>query len=191
MIPSTISILKKNSKEFLQKQLHRAQNKIKKRKKTKSRLSKHKTKILKPSSPKLHMHMHKRVDFKNSATKDSLQTSSIQTHLKDKTSLQNSQSNEILYSKLESYKKYTPLISALPKNLPNAPTIAERIRAAKRLHMTRRDLTEQKIIRNILMHNDPGDIQNFEVLYVTNKQDRAKEDYKSRNQLPSIHHATQ
>ena len=114
---------------------------------------------------------------------------------KTKIYLFSSQSNEALHSNLDNLKKYKPLISALPHNMASPPTIAERIRAATRLHMTRRDITEQRIMRNILMHNDPRDLQNFEVLYITNKQKRAENDdkytIKSRNQFPSIHHATQ
>ena len=115
---------------------------------------------------------------------------------------------------------HKPLVSALPRNLPSPPTIAERIRAAKRQHMTRRDLTEQKIMRNVClknlqlqnpkkvipssayknmllkdqMHSNPNDLDNFEVLYISNKQLRAKENeiYRenSRNNFPHIHHAT-
>ena len=63
-------------------------------------------------------------------------------------------------------------MTALPRNLSSPPNIAERIRAAKRLHMTRREMTEQKIVKNIILHNDPSDIQNFEVLYISNKNNR-------------------
>ena len=70
------------------------------------------------------------------------------------------------YDNIEQFK---PLCTALPMSMPQPPTIADRIRAAKRLHMTRRDMTEQKIIKNIMIHNDPSDMQNFEVLYVSNK----------------------
>lgn len=140
--------------------------------------------------------MHKRVGFKEFSDKKTMQIDRGDTNKSDRISIQGSQSNEILISRVDSYKKFKPLISALPQNLTSPPTIAERIRAAKRLHMTRRDITEQKIIRNILMHNDPGDLQNFEVLYVANKQSRMltenvyQQDYdsKSRNQLPSISH---
>lgn len=72
----------------------------------------------------------------------------------------------------EDCKKYKPLCTALPGNLKAPPTIAERIRAAKRLHMTRRDMTEQKIIKNIMLHNDPADVQNFEVLYISTKNEK-------------------
>lgn len=68
--------------------------------------------------------------------------------------------------------KYKPLQPALPRSMVHPPNIADRIRAAKRLHMTRRDMTEQKIIKNIAMHNDPADIQNFEVLYISNKNEK-------------------
>jgi hypothetical protein len=67
--------------------------------------------------------------------------------------------------------KYKPLGPALPSSMIAPPNIADRIRAAKRLHMTRRDMTEQRIIKNIAMHNNPSDIQNFEVLYISNKND--------------------
>lgn len=72
----------------------------------------------------------------------------------------------------DSFNIYKPLCPALPKGLAQAPSIADRIRAAKRLHMTRRDMTEQKIIKNIMMHNDPADVQNFEVLYISSKNER-------------------
>lgn len=68
--------------------------------------------------------------------------------------------------------KYKPLQPALPSSMIAPPNIADRIRAAKRLHMTRRDMTEQKIIKNIAMHNNPADIQNFEVLYISNKNEK-------------------
>ncbi|CAI2378645.1 unnamed protein product [Moneuplotes crassus] len=71
----------------------------------------------------------------------------------------------------ESVAKFKPLCTALPTSLPKLPNIAERIRAAKRLHMTRRDMTEQKIVKNIIAHNDPSDVQNFEVLYISNKNE--------------------
>lgn len=140
--------------------------------------------------------MHKRVGLKDSAIKRTIQVERKPTQKSDKTILQGSQSNELIHSNLDHYKKYKPVISALPKDIGNTPNIAERIRAAKRLHMTRRDITEQKIIRNIYMHNDPSDVQNFEVLYVTNKQNQLihnkiyRETEKSRNQFPSISHVT-
>lgn len=86
--------------------------------------------------------------------------------------------------------KYKPLCTALPSNMPVPPSIADRIRAAKRLHMTRRDMTEQKIIKNIVMHNDPADVQNFEVLYISNKNDPfVPESYRgniSRGEFPPL-----
>ena len=67
--------------------------------------------------------------------------------------------------------QYKPLCPALPSNIPKPLNIADRIRAAKRLNMTRRDMTEQKIVKNIIAHNNPADMQNFEVLYISNKND--------------------
>jgi hypothetical protein len=138
--------------------------------------------------------MHKRVEFKESTAKKTIHIDRGNTNHTDQSSIHGSKSNTILVSRADSFKKYKPLISALPQNLPNPPTMAERIRAAKRLKMTRRDITEQRIIRNILMHNDPGDIQNFEVLYVSNKKNRKNRDnvyqqdfdLKTRNRLPSV-----
>ena len=69
------------------------------------------------------------------------------------------------------FKHLKPLCPALPPLIPAPSTIADRIRAAKRLHMTRRDMTEQKIVNNILTHNNPSDVQNFEVLYISNKNE--------------------
>jgi hypothetical protein len=84
--------------------------------------------------------------------------------------------------------KYKPLCPALPPNLPTPPTIADRIRAAKKLHMTRRDMTEQKIIKNIQMHNNPADLQNFEVLYISNRNDNLADAFREdeKSELPLI-----
>lgn len=143
---------------------------------------------------KKYVHMHKRVGFKEANRKEVAQISRGSSSKIDKTSIHGSASNEALYSRTDNYNKYKPLITALPQTMGSPPTIAERIRAAKKLHMTRRDMTEQKIIKNIIMHNDPSDLQNFEVLYISNKHDRLMEHnayhQKSRNEFPILNHIT-
>jgi len=105
--------------------------------------------------------MHKRVGLKKEAYWVSNQTIKPLT--------KGSISSKVLPpDQMSDFKKYKPLISALPQTMGSPPTIAERIRAAKK--MTRRDLTEQRIIRNIYLHNNPQDVNNFGVLYVSNKQ---------------------
>jgi hypothetical protein len=37
--------------------------------------------------------------------------------------------------------------------------------------MTRREITENRIIQNILLHNDPKDMQNFNDLYISTRND--------------------
>ena len=155
------------------------EQKIKKKRKSRFRVRK-----------KKQVHMHKRVELKEFSKKEVVQVSRANTSLANYTSLQGSSSNQVLHSKLDSFKKYKPLVTAVPRPLVEPPTIAERIRAAKRLHMTRRDMTEQKIIKNILLHNDPQDVSNFEVLYISNKYDRMMQDQmyhdKAQEQLPKI-----
>lgn len=138
--------------------------------------------------------MHRRVELKKSQGRMTIQETRGPLEQPKPAIIHGSASNEVLHTRVENQKKFKPLISALPRTLESPPTIAERIRAAKKLHMTRRDMTEQKIIRNILMHNDPKDMQNFEVLYITNKQQKLLHDqiYQegSRNEFPSISHVT-
>ena len=72
----------------------------------------------------------------------------------------------------------------MPSSISQPPNIADRIRAAKKLHMTRRDMTEQRIVKNIIAHNNPSDVQNFEVLYISNKTDPfAPESLRNRDAM--------
>ncbi|CAI2378793.1 unnamed protein product [Moneuplotes crassus] len=79
-----------------------------------------------------------------------------------------------------SVTKYKPLCTALPSSFPQPMNIADRIREAKKMNMTRRDMTEQKIVKNIIAHNDPSDVQNFEVLYISTKNEPFLPDSFSR-----------
>lgn len=139
---------------------------------------------------KQNVHMHKRVELRDQNKIEIPQESRANTSIANYSSVYQTSSNHALHSRLDTYKQYKPLVTAVPKPIVDPPTIAERIRAAKRLHMTRRDMTEAKIIKNITLHNDPSDINNFEVLYISNKYDRMMKDNayhdKIREELPKI-----
>jgi hypothetical protein len=140
--------------------------------------------------------MLKRVDFKKAHSRKTIQIAREPTK-KIETIIHGSASSEMLPAKTNERKdKYKPLVPALPKTIGSPPTIADRIRAAKKLNMTRRDITEQRIIRNILLHNNPKDVHNFEVLYIANKQNSALENQLNREisrntfVLPRLQHET-